>query len=116
LSLKLSNRASQTSKKQATQGKNLPKETGTSTKIIIRNVPFEAESKDLRELCKPFGQIKSVRIPKKFDGSSRGFAFVEFLSKQDAKNALEALKGTHLYGRHLVFEYTLDGDSQKDQS
>jgi multiple RNA-binding domain-containing protein 1 len=46
-----------------------------------------------------------VRIPKKFDQKSRGFAFVEFLTQQEARNAFEALQGSHLYGRRLVIEY-----------
>lgn len=35
-------------------------------------------------------------------GHHRGFAFVEFVTKQEAQNALQALSSTHLYGRHLV--------------
>lgn len=46
-------------------------------------------------------QIKSLRLPKKL-GNHRGFAFVEFVTKQEAQNALKALSNTHLYGRHLV--------------
>lgn len=34
----------------------------------------------------------------------RGFAFVEFGSKQEAAAAMEATAGTHLYGRRLVVE------------
>ncbi len=45
------------------------------------------------------------RLPKKFDGAHRGFAFIEFITKQEAKAALEGLSGTHLYGRRLVVEY-----------
>lgn len=33
-----------------------------------------------------FGELKTVRLPKKaVGGSHRGFAFVDFLTKQDAK-------------------------------
>lgn len=46
-------------------------------------------------------QIKRLRLPMRF-GNHRGFAFVEFVTKQEAKNAIEALSNTHLYGRHLV--------------
>lgn len=45
------------------------------------------------------------RLPKKFDGNHRGFAFLEFTTKQEAANALEGVGGTHLYGRRLVVEY-----------
>jgi len=37
-------------------------------------------------------------------GSHRGFAFVEYVTKQEAQNALQALASTHLYGRHLVID------------
>ena len=44
-------------------------------------------------------------MPKKFDNSLRGFAFIEFTTASDARNAMESLKHTHLLGRHLVLEW-----------
>ncbi len=44
-------------------------------------------------------------MPRKADGNSRGFCFVEYVSKDEAKKAMESLRHTHLYGRHLVLEY-----------
>lgn len=82
-----------------------------STKLIIRNIPFEATKKDIRELFSTYGQIKSLRLPRKFDGSHRGFGFVDFLTKQDAKNVFENLTNTHLYSRHLVLEWAKDDES-----
>ncbi|KAL5119761.1 Multiple RNA-binding domain-containing protein 1 [Pleosporales sp. CAS-2024a] len=76
-----------------------------STKIIIKNLPFEAGKKDLRALFTPYGQLRSVRVPKKFDASSRGFGFAEFTTKRDAVNAMNALKNTHLLGRRLVLAF-----------
>jgi len=78
------------------------------TKLLIKNVAFETTKKDLKDLFGTFGELKTVRLPKKMDGTHRGFAFVEFLTKQEAKNAMDALKSTHLYGRHLVIEYAKD--------
>lgn len=63
-----------------------------STKLMIRNVAFQTTRKDLRELFGAYGQLKSVRIPKKFDGTGRGFAFIEYLTKDDAKSAFEHLQ------------------------
>lgn len=74
-------------------------------KLMVRNIAFEATRKDIRKLFSSFGQLKTVRLPKKVDGSHRGFAFVEFLSKGEATEAFEALSAAHLYGRHLVIEY-----------
>eukprot|EP00871_Galdieria_phlegrea_P003519 jgi/Galph1/4168/GphlegSOOS_G2846.1 len=82
----------------------VPRES--SSKLLVRNVAFEATTRELRKLFETFGQVKSVRMPRKLDGSHRGFGFVEFLSKQDAVTALQALKDTHFYGRHLVIEFS----------
>lgn len=78
---------------------------GKRTKIIIKNLPFEATKKDVRALFGTYGQLRSVRMPKKFDHSTRGFAFADFITAREAENALEALKDTHLLGRRLVLEF-----------
>ncbi|KAI4370303.1 hypothetical protein MLD38_018667 [Melastoma candidum] len=91
----------------------------SSTKLLIKNVAFEATEKDLRKLFSPFGKIKRLRLPMKF-GSHRGFAFVEFVTKQEAGSALKALSSTHLYGRHLekmaepVLERAKEGESLEE--
>ena len=85
------------------------KSVGTNpTKLMVRNVPFQATRKELLQLFGSFGQLKKVRLPKKFDGSHRGFAFVEFLTHQEAQTAMQTLSKTHLYGRHLVLEWASD--------
>jgi multiple RNA-binding domain-containing protein 1 len=79
-----------------------------TTKMVVRNVAFEATKKDIMGLFTPFGHIKSCRLPRKFDGTPRGFAFVDFATKQEAKNAMDAVQGAHLYGRRLVLEWAED--------
>jgi multiple RNA-binding domain-containing protein 1 len=81
------------------------------TKLLVRNVPFEASKRELRDLLSTFGQIKTIRLPKKFTGEHRGFCFVDFLTEQEAKHAFEGLTNTHFYGRHLVIEWAEDDDS-----
>uniref|UniRef100_A0A8C0G4F6 Probable RNA-binding protein 19 n=1 Tax=Chelonoidis abingdonii TaxID=106734 RepID=A0A8C0G4F6_CHEAB len=79
-----------------------------SSKILVRNIPFQATVREIRELFSTFGELKTVRLPKKMagTGSHRGFGFVDFLTKQDAKKAFNALcHSTHLYGRRLVLEW-----------
>ncbi|KAK9806736.1 hypothetical protein WJX72_000950 [[Myrmecia] bisecta] len=82
-----------------------------TTKLIVRNVAFEATRKDIAALFGPFGLIKSCRLPRKFDGTHRGFAFVDFATKQEARNAADAVAGTHLYGRRLVVEWANPDES-----
>jgi hypothetical protein len=42
-----------------------------------------------------YAQLKSVRLPKKFPGGHHGFAFIELLMHQEAKQAKERL--AHMY-------------------
>ncbi|CAG9761792.1 unnamed protein product [Ceutorhynchus assimilis] len=81
----------------------------TGSKILVRNVPFQANRKEIFELFNTFGEIKALRLPKKMTpgaDSHRGFAFVDYVSSTDAKAAFEALsQSTHLYGRRLVLEW-----------
>jgi len=93
----------QTSKKPT----KLTKQTGS--KILVRNVPFQANRQEIFELFGTFGEIKALRLPKKMTpgaDSHRGFAFVDYVTATDAKAAFEALsQSTHLYGRRLVLEW-----------
>ncbi|KZO97523.1 RNA-binding domain-containing protein [Calocera viscosa TUFC12733] len=79
-----------------------------TAKMIVKNIPFEASKADMRSLFQGYGQLKSVRLPTKFDRRTRGFAFLEFVSRREAENAMAALKHTHLLGRHLVLEWAED--------
>ncbi|CAJ0931508.1 unnamed protein product, partial [Mesorhabditis belari] len=88
-----------------------------STKILVRNLPFQASVKEIEELFATFGEIKTVRIPKKMGtrDQHRGFGFVEFMSVGEAKRAFESLvHSTHLYGRRLVLEWAKDDDTVEE--
>ena len=56
---------------KAKQEESLDDRKGRGTKLVVRNVAFEATRKDLMALFTPFGQIKSCRLPKKMDGNHR---------------------------------------------
>ncbi|KAJ8906035.1 hypothetical protein NDN08_002535 [Rhodosorus marinus] len=80
-------------------------ESAKSSKLLVKNLAFEASRKEVRQLFSSYGELKSVNLPQKFDGTSRGFAFVEFKSKSEAAAAMSALRATHFYARRLVIEY-----------
>ncbi|KAM5193683.1 putative RNA-binding protein 19 isoform 2-T2 [Mantella aurantiaca] len=106
LEVKLSERATRANV-STDRKKQMSKKQKTS-KILVRNVPFQASVKEIRELFSTFGELKTVRLPKKMAGTGahRGFGFVDFVTKQDAKRAFNALcHSTHLYGRRLVLEW-----------
>lgn len=97
LQLKISNRGQD---EESTEVKK-----ATDAKILIKNLPFEATKKDVQKLFGAFGSLKTVRVPKKFNSESRGFAFAEYVSTKEAEHAMSALQGTHLLGRRLVLQY-----------
>jgi multiple RNA-binding domain-containing protein 1 len=86
------------------------------TKLMVKNLPFEASRKDLQKLFEGFGNIKSLRIPKKRTvattgtSATRGFGFVEFTTHAEAKRAMDSLEHTHLLGRHLKIQWNLETD------
>ncbi|OAA55013.1 pre-rRNA processing protein [Niveomyces insectorum RCEF 264] len=75
------------------------------SKLIIKNVPFEASRQDLRTLLGTYGQLRAVRMPKKFGNATRGYAFAEFTTAREAAAAMAALRNTHLLGRRLVLDF-----------
>nr|XP_019050622.1 multiple RNA-binding domain-containing protein 1 [Kwoniella bestiolae CBS 10118]OCF29552.1 multiple RNA-binding domain-containing protein 1 [Kwoniella bestiolae CBS 10118] len=87
-----------------------------STKLLVKNLAFEVTKKEVRELFSAYGQLKSLRLPRKSlptstgSASTRGFAFLEFTTHTEAARAMEALKHTHLLGRHLVLEWAKEND------
>lgn len=107
LSIKPSQRHTSSSSSSSSQAKPAAKRT----KIIIKNLPFEASKKDLRALFSAYGTLRSVRVPKKFGGATRGFGFADFVTAREAQGAMDALRDTHLLGRRLVLEFA-EGDAE----
>jgi len=112
--LELSVSQRKTEPKENKKKKKTNLEFENSTKIVVRNIPFEATKNEIRDLFKAFGELKTVRLPKKMSGLHRGFGFVEFVSVEEARNAFETLSNTHLYGRRLNIEWAKPEDSMEE--
>jgi multiple RNA-binding domain-containing protein 1 len=84
------------------------------TKVVVKNLPFETTKQDVQRIFSTYGTLKSLRLPKKYNAHLRGFAFLEFVSKREAKNAIEAVSGTHLLGRRMIIEYA-EEEKQGDE-
>jgi len=70
--------------------------------IYVGNLPFEAKEDDLRKVFEAYGEVESVNVIKdRFSGKSRGFAFVEMPTEDEAKAAIEAIDGSYLNGREI---------------
>jgi len=73
-------------------------------KLYIGNLPFSATEDSVQEYFAQIGINPSAvnLIRDRFTGQSRGFAFVEISSDEDADRAINSLNGQNLGGRNLV--------------
>lgn len=70
--------------------------------IYVGNLSYNATEDQLKNLFAEFGDVASVRIIKdKFTGNSKGFAFVEMDSSDEAQDAISSLDGKEFGGRNL---------------
>ena len=78
------------------------KYTCMSTKLYVGNLAFETTSQDLQELFSQAGTVESASIVEDRDtGRSRGFAFVEMSTQDEATSAIEQFNGKEVGGRAL---------------
>ncbi|KAE9000796.1 hypothetical protein PR002_g18084 [Phytophthora rubi] len=73
--------------------------------LKVDNVPFQIGD-ELRDLFSKFGEIGDVYIPRARDSNeSRGFAFVRFMEKRDAEDAIDGMEGQDFQGRDLRVQF-----------
>ena len=74
-----------------------------STKLYVGNLSFNTSTEDLEKMFSEFGTVQSTNIIEDREtGRSRGFAFVELSSKEEAQNAISSLNGKEIDGRELT--------------
>ncbi|MBM4147994.1 MAG: RNA-binding protein [Lentisphaerae bacterium] len=74
-----------------------------SINLYIGNVPFSSTEDDIKDLFSQFGQVARCHLViDRETNRSRGFAFVEMGSDDEARQAMEKLNGYDIDGRKLV--------------
>ena len=74
-----------------------------ATKLYVGNLSFNTLEADVLDLFKQAGNVvKCDLIVDKFTNKSRGFAFVEMSSQEEANKAIAELNGKELEGRALT--------------
>lgn len=74
-----------------------------SNTLFVGNLPWSTKDEDLRHVFAPYGVV-SAEVKTGFDGRSRGYGVVCFVSTVDASAAL-ALSGTEIDGREIIVRY-----------
>lgn len=72
-------------------------------RLFVGSLPYSATGAQLEELFAQVGKVASVNlITDKFSGRSKGFAFVEMATEEEAKEAISKLNNSELDGRKIV--------------
>ena len=73
-----------------------------STKLYVGNLAFQTTSHELQDLFATAGTVESASVVEDRDtGRSRGFAFVEMSTKEEATSAIDQFNGKEVGGRQL---------------
>src|ERR1043166_8264998 len=73
-----------------------------SKKLYVGNLAFQTTSQDLQTLFAQAGTVESAQIIEDRDtGRSKGFAFVEMSTDEEAASAIDQFNGKEVAGRML---------------
>jgi RNA recognition motif-containing protein len=73
------------------------------TKLYVGNLSFRTTSEELRDAFAAVGTVESASVIEDRDtGRSRGFAFVEMATAEEAAAAIEQFNGKDFGGRNLT--------------
>ncbi len=71
-------------------------------KIYVGNLSFNMDDQQLSDLFANFSTVESAKIVTDRDtGRSKGFAFIEMSSENEANEAISKLNGTEQLGRSM---------------
>ncbi|NXV79004.1 NUCL protein, partial [Atlantisia rogersi] len=77
-----------------------------SKTLIVNNLSYAASEETLQEL---FKKASSIKMPQTNQGRPKGYAFVEFPTAEDAKEALNSCNNTEIEGRAIRLEFSSPG-------
>lgn len=73
-----------------------------ASKVFVGNLNFKTTREEVESLFSQVGKPRDVFLPTEREtGRPRGFAFVEFETEEEAKNAIERFNGYEMGGRAL---------------
>ena len=73
-----------------------------SNKLYVGNLAFQTTSQELQELFAQAGTVESASVVEdRMTGRSRGFAFVEMSTPEEATAAIDQFNGKEVGGRAL---------------
>ena len=79
-----------------------------NNKLFVGNLAWSTTEGAIEEACAAYGTVTSCSLMlDRTTGRSRGFAFVEMSSEEEANRAIEGLNGKEVDGRKLQVNIAL---------
>ncbi|XP_030809919.1 nucleolin [Camarhynchus parvulus] len=76
---------------------------GESKTLIVNNLSYAATEETLQEV---FKKASSIKVPQNNQGRPKGYAFVDFATTEDAREALNSYNNTEIEGRTIRLEFS----------
>ncbi|NXN85688.1 NUCL protein, partial [Bombycilla garrulus] len=76
---------------------------GESKTLIVNNLSYAATEETLQEV---FKKASSIKVPQNNQGRPKGYAFVDFATAEDAREALNSCNNTEIEGRTIRLEFS----------
>ncbi|XP_055806622.1 glycine-rich RNA-binding protein 4, mitochondrial [Solanum dulcamara] len=84
-----------------------------ASKIMVRNLPYSTDESCLEKMFSNFGQVAEVKIVRdEVTQRSKGYAFIQYTSQENAMLALDSMDHKYLNGR--VISVDLAKPTKKD--
>ena len=96
-------------------GNSAKKGPVTEFGVFVGNISYKCTENDLKKFFKDCGKVADVRIAKKPDGKLKGFAHVDFETKEGMEKAVEK-NGKELQGRALRIDKSTSGNGRGGNS
>ena len=80
------------------------------SRLIIRNLSFKITSEDLQKFFSPYGNIVDINLPKKPNGSIKGFAFISYDNVGSSLKAIKFLNGKKHFNRTVAVDFAVSKD------
>ncbi|KAG8136329.1 hypothetical protein E2320_009285 [Naja naja] len=91
-------------------GKGAPS-GGESKTLVVNNLSYDATEESLQEV---FEKASAIRIPQNNQGRPKGYAFVDFATAEDAKEAMNSCNNTEIEGRTIRLEFSNSGGQNRN--
>jgi len=84
--------------------------------IYVGNLSYEMDEQTLKAMFDEFGDVASSKIIKdRYSGRSKGFGFIEMPSNSEADQAIKALNGKFMDGKHIKVNHADPGGKKKSK-